>query len=78
MSKMLKVAIPFLIITFLNACGGGGGTTKNKDTEEPPTQSTSHNVKNKSDASDFLNRTTFDPTKESINHLVGKKPMKIG
>ncbi len=72
MSKMLKVAIPFFIITFLSACGGGG-STKPKNGEEPPTQSTSHNVKNKSEASKFLNRTTFGPTKNSINHLVNKK-----
>ncbi len=78
MSKMLKVAIPFFIITFLSACGGGGGggTTKSNNDDNPdipPPSTSSHNVKNKSDASKFLNRTTFGPTKNSINPLVSKK-----
>jgi len=75
MSKMLKVAIPFFIITFLSACGGGGTTKSSNDNNPdiPPPTTTSHNVKNKSDASKFLNRTTFGPTKTSINHLVSKK-----
>ncbi len=39
----------------------------------PKTSSTSHKVKNQSEASKFLNRATFGPTVKSINNLVGKK-----
>ena len=37
---------------------------------EPP--STDHPVSNQSNASDFLNRSTFGPTQDSINNLVSK------
>jgi uncharacterized protein (DUF1800 family) len=73
MSKMLKVAMPFVITLFLGACGGGGSvssTNSNKNDEQDP--SSTHKVNNKSEASKFLNRSTFGPTTDSINNLVSK------
>ncbi|MFW5427360.1 MAG: DUF1800 family protein [Methylophagaceae bacterium] len=76
MSKMLKVAMPFVTIFFLSACGGGGESTtnsnKNDKQDPPPTLSSTHQVSNKSDASKFLNRSTFGPTTDSINNLISK------
>jgi len=63
--------MPLLIVTFLSACGGGG--TSAKDNQNPPSSSSNHTIKNKTEASKFLNRSTFGPTKNSINALVSKK-----
>lgn len=69
MSMMIKVAAPLVITAFISACGGTSNTSDNGD-KDPPTSSSSRTVKNQADAAKFLNRSTFGPTKNSIDNLV--------
>ena len=80
MSKITKVAIPFVVTLFLSACGGGVVTNNSNDdvddtkpNQDPtPTLATSHKVTNQAEAAKFLNRSTFGPTTNSIDNLVSK------
>lgn len=73
MSRISKIAILCVSTIVLNACGGGGSSepaTPPPTTDTPTTSSGSSKVENQSDAAKFLNRSTFGPTKTSIDDLV--------
>ncbi|WP_299876343.1 DUF1800 family protein [uncultured Cocleimonas sp.] len=84
MSINCKIVTLFVTTVVLSACGGGGGsgttsntpdiiTTTPPSTDSTTTATSSIQVKNQRDASKFLARSTYGPTKESINQLLAKE-----
>ena len=78
MSRIIKIAILCVIPLLVNACGGGGsgddGTKADTPLTDTPTTSIgSSKVANQRDAARFLTRSTFGPTKNSINNLLAKE-----
>jgi uncharacterized protein (DUF1800 family) len=71
MPMMIKVAAPLIVTIFISACGGG--ETNLGEKPEIPITASSHLVKNQADAAKFLSRSTFGPTQNSINNIVGKR-----
>ena len=85
MSSIFKVVTLSFVVMFLSACGGGGSDTEsssvgtnNGQAPDPviidpnPSQANTNLVKNKNEASKFLNRASFGPTDDSINELVAR------
>ena len=82
MSINCKIVALFVSTIMLSACGGGGSSNANHSTNEPTTppvtdstttSTGSTKVKNQKDASKFLARSTFGPTKDSITELLAKE-----
>lgn len=84
MTKINRIAVPLLTVFILSACGGGTDNSSSFSTDDsgssipPPTDTptisqSTHNVGNQTEAAKFLNRSTFGPTRSSIENLISKE-----
>ena len=79
MSKSNIIAVLFVSITALTACGGGGNgqsTSIAEPTNTDPSSLNNRKVDTQNNAAEFLNRATFGPTKDSIDSLLSKVTYK--